>query len=357
MILRMPSYYKKFKCTADKCSDNCCIGWEIDIDENSMNYYRNTEGEFGKRLRKNISEASVPHFILGKGKRCPFLNSNNLCEVFINLGEENLCSICNDHPRYFQWYYNIKEGGIALCCESAAEIILGENAPFSYYDEIMSYEECGEYDKEFYNYLFKIREKIILHMNNKSIPLKIRLNNILHYTFDLQEKYDNFDFEIGDIVHYNINLEKNNLNKILLFFNSLESLDEHKIFRETILNYENIISVSEEMLQDNPEIYDYLENAAVYFIWRHFLRSTFEEEFYSKIAFTVLSTLIIAVLFTLEYVKHSGISTKNCIKMAVYYSKEIEYSEENLNTIFDQFYENTDFSIENLEHALNILGF
>ena len=33
MILKVPSYYEKFHCIADQCKDNCCYGWEIDIDE------------------------------------------------------------------------------------------------------------------------------------------------------------------------------------------------------------------------------------------------------------------------------------------------------------------------------------
>ena len=30
MTVTVPSYYKDFKCIADKCRHSCCIGWEID---------------------------------------------------------------------------------------------------------------------------------------------------------------------------------------------------------------------------------------------------------------------------------------------------------------------------------------
>ena len=55
MILRMPEYCSKFICTADRCTDNCCIGWEIDIDEKSLEYYESVEGDFGEKLKNNIS--------------------------------------------------------------------------------------------------------------------------------------------------------------------------------------------------------------------------------------------------------------------------------------------------------------
>ena len=35
-----PDYYNKFTCIADKCPDNCCRGWEIDIDEDTLDYYK-----------------------------------------------------------------------------------------------------------------------------------------------------------------------------------------------------------------------------------------------------------------------------------------------------------------------------
>ena len=28
----VPSYFKKFRCIADKCPDTCCAGWEADLD-------------------------------------------------------------------------------------------------------------------------------------------------------------------------------------------------------------------------------------------------------------------------------------------------------------------------------------
>jgi len=34
-----PNYYDKFTCIAGACKHNCCIGWEIDIDESTMELY------------------------------------------------------------------------------------------------------------------------------------------------------------------------------------------------------------------------------------------------------------------------------------------------------------------------------
>ena len=95
MIVK-PSYCGSFQCIASRCRDNCCIGWEIDIDEETDQFYRTVKGEFGKRLEDGISREGTPHFRLkGEQERCAFLNDSNLCDIFIHLGEEHLCGICS----------------------------------------------------------------------------------------------------------------------------------------------------------------------------------------------------------------------------------------------------------------------
>ena len=64
MNIFAPNYYNNFKCIADKCNHNCCIGWEIDIDNKTAEYYRSISGEFGKRLEASVScSDDCTHFI------------------------------------------------------------------------------------------------------------------------------------------------------------------------------------------------------------------------------------------------------------------------------------------------------
>ncbi len=41
MKIRTPEYYKDFKCIAGACTDTCCAGWDVDVDEKSYDYYKN----------------------------------------------------------------------------------------------------------------------------------------------------------------------------------------------------------------------------------------------------------------------------------------------------------------------------
>ena len=55
MIYIKPSFFDDFKCIADRCTDTCCAGWEVDIDENTLDFYKNAEGSYYDEIRKNIT--------------------------------------------------------------------------------------------------------------------------------------------------------------------------------------------------------------------------------------------------------------------------------------------------------------
>ena len=182
MKIHAPIYYKDFHCIASKCKDNCCsAGWEIDIDSKTAEFYKNVDGQFGEKLRKNISETSPCHFILNNHNNCPFWNDKKLCDIYINLGEEHLCQICKDHPRYYEWFdkNNIKEAGIGLCCEEAARIILSDTRSFEIYEENSMEEDINtiydvtlRYNSDLYDYLFSTRDKIFQYFENMLNKIK-----------------------------------------------------------------------------------------------------------------------------------------------------------------------------------------
>ena len=122
MKLIAPSYYQRFRCIAGKCRHSCCKGWEIDIDSVSVERF--------KRLGVgSISEEGTPHFILREGDVCHHLRSDGLCQLICDHGEDVLCDICRDHPRFRNFWTGFAEVGLGLSCEEAARIILSEKEP------------------------------------------------------------------------------------------------------------------------------------------------------------------------------------------------------------------------------------
>ena len=92
MQITFPSYYKKFSCIADACPDTCCAGWQIMIDDKSLNKYRHFQGSFRNRLHNDINWKE--HAFRQYGHRCAFLNEENLCDMYIEAGSEMLCDTC-----------------------------------------------------------------------------------------------------------------------------------------------------------------------------------------------------------------------------------------------------------------------
>lgn len=123
MIFGVPSYYKEFRCIADCCKDSCCIGWEIDIDEDTFAYYKSVEGAFGRRLSEHMTEEGQNSFALRENGWCPFLNAKKLCDICIELGEEALCEVCTEYPRFTMEYENVREKILSLSCEEVGRIL------------------------------------------------------------------------------------------------------------------------------------------------------------------------------------------------------------------------------------------
>ena len=124
MKINFPCYYKDFKCIADRCRHSCCVGWEIDVDENTAEVYRGLGGELGDEIRSHISGGVIGMCADG---RCPFLDCRGLCRIISSLGEGFVSDICREHPRFYHSVGGRVEGGIGISCEEAARIILSSD--------------------------------------------------------------------------------------------------------------------------------------------------------------------------------------------------------------------------------------
>lgn len=156
-----PSYYKDFHCIADRCRHTCCAGWDVDIDEDSLNKYKAMTGDFAGHLKKCIDFGEDPHFILTPDGRCPMLNEQNLCELILHEGEEALCQICRDHPRFRNYWTDRVEIGLGMACEEAARLILTQTEPLKLERIEDTDPEQEEELPEDEQYLMDIREELL----------------------------------------------------------------------------------------------------------------------------------------------------------------------------------------------------
>ena len=335
MIFRYPSYCDKFRCTADKCSDNCCIGWEIDIDSGTLAYYQGISGTFGKRLKENIADGC---FVLGENERCPFLNSRNLCDIFTELGEEHLCRICTDHPRYFEWFGDVKEGGAGLCCEEAARLILSND--FATAEKTVPDEDCDECDEELFSFLVSARSAIISHLQTDSFTEAFC--GMLDFAEELQYRIDNGEYSLPEFRQVT-EPKTPDIQGIIRFLAELEPIDENwKPYAE------RCAAMADEVTGEVPEHKPYMRKLAIYFIFRYFLKGTFDGEILSRVKLAAVSAWAIGYFWRCGLHEKGALTFEDMAQTAKNFSKEVEYSEENLDTLADAFYDEEIFSTERL---------
>ena len=276
-----PNYYDKFNCIADECSHNCCIGWEIDIDEDTMELYNSLDGEFADRIRQNI-EGEAPHFILDDKECCPFLNDSGLCDIICELGDGALCDICYLHPRFKNFYDDFTETGLGLCCEEAVRIILTENEPFSI--DVPKFAKNRKF--------FKERKEVLDILQNRNLTMYERLNQLCQqygyeFKFNNEELYD--------------------------FFMSLERLD--KRWEKELKKLKSADGIE---IFKRKDLQIFFEQLACYFIFRHFK---------SGVGFAILSCWVIGVICS------ECESFDKMLDVVRMYSSEIEYCEENTEKV------------------------
>lgn len=330
MKVLVPDYYEAFSCLAGECRHSCCIGWEIDIDECTAEYYRTIGGEFGKKLKNSILEDdSGAGFILSEGEeRCPFLNSRGLCDIILTLGEDSLCQICSDHPRFRNYFSGRTEIGLGLCCEAAAKLILTDPAPVKLHilcedKETEDTEQLSEEESA----LLRQREKLIRTAQDRSRPFRKRLEALSSFA----------GLPFSDLV-----LPPE-------FMLSLEQLSP--VWTEKLVCLQNFRrkpgspkNSSELLSQDDfDRIFDrhpfVFEQFLVYLIFRHFPDAARNGETAEILSFLLSSVRLIAELSaalsdaSAEDVFPEEINEDKLIELIREWSSEIEYSDENVEKI------------------------
>lgn len=292
MKLRAPKYYLDFACIADRCKHSCCIGWEIDVDEAARRKYSALRGGYGEEIKKSIC-GDPPHFALRKDDRCPHLDEHGLCRIIREFGEDYLCDICREHPRFYNSTARGREAGLGISCEEACRIVLSSD---NYAEMIEIGEDDGEIDTDFD--AVAEREKIYAILSDRNISYAERIRIIA-------EKYDTVPEKLSDKVWKEL-------------ISDLEYLDESH--REVFSGYSSKTETPDRI---EPE----LERALSYFIYRHASAAENEEEFRAALGFCLFCERLLASIATKETIL-------DCARIL---SEEIEYSEDNTDAIKTEF--------------------
>lgn len=330
--------FKDFKCTARECSDNCCIGWEIDVDDESYVFYKNLTCELGKKIIKNIDLEGDKHFLLGESERCPFLNNDNLCDIILELGEEKIPEICKNHPRFFTWLYDRCEMGIGLCCEEGARRLF--ESP-----EILKIEVDYTLTDNLSDVLTYAREVAFSILQNRDYSIFSRLKTFFEFSKKIDECLIVEDtVRIKEICREDlIFVEKpevsldEDIEKVIGIFKKLEPINDEwsKYINKLLKNADEIYRKKDEFLGFYKEkLYEY-EHLAAYFVFRYFLKAVDDFDLLSKVNFIILNLFFEIIMDINSYIENGYVDR---VENSKFHSKEVEYSEENIALIEEMSY-------------------
>lgn len=312
-----PSYFEKFKCIADKCPDSCCKGWDVVVDDETNEYYQNINGEFGEKLKKLTEiDCDGDRIFVSQSGRCPFWNENELCDIYINLGESHLCKTCREFPRLTQDYTAFTEHLLSFACPEAARLILGtDNA----YDDFKNYDldflQC-DYNAELMRFLLSAREKLKGIFTDKSLPFSGRLNVAVQFCENVQSAIDNHDYNADISVDTSCKEDCLHQKPLKHIF------DMHKEFDIMTDEWREILCKASEHADEkkNEQYDDLFKRMALYYIYRYFLTAVDSMNVLSTANRILCAYVVIgSALLTGEYETE---------KLFWLYSKEVEHSTE-----------------------------
>ncbi|MDO4490261.1 MAG: flagellin lysine-N-methylase [Lachnospiraceae bacterium] len=345
-----PDFYKEFQCIGSACQDTCCAQWEIEVDEASAERYAEHQGPLAEDFRKYlVRKEEENYFRLTAEKRCPFLNEQNLCRMILTMGEEYICDICREHPRFYHWFGEYTEVGLGLSCEEAGRLLFDRREPLKF--ELLSDEEEGE-DPElseedvWVQLLLRGREELISMLQNRKLSLRERCGRLLDFAEQVQPFLDEEDLDGMEEyleqwqLHQeegNSTVSENGLREMLNFFEQMESLDQSWPREMQALN--NSLSQLLVRLPDFEEAVkragrelDY-EHLLVYFVFRYFMEAIYDSNLLSPLRFAVVSLRMIALLDLKSWSSGAELSLEERIRITKWYSKEIEYCPDNMERL------------------------
>ena len=374
-----PHYYDKFVCTAADCPDTCCAGWQIMIDEDSLDRYGKEPGEFGKRLRNSIDWEEECFY--QNNSRCAFLNDKNLCDLYKELGPDALCDTCRMYPRHTEEYEGLRELSLSLSCPEAARIMLSCKDPVRFLEEETEEEDdFEEFDFLMFSQLEDTRDVLFSVLQDRKISLTLRMavSEQLAQSYQIcMEEGREFDIDelLRDCLRHQ---EENTLQEFVTKCLSGKGVDAASLHQwekqkeelqvlyglerlrptwDKVLddadrwlyqggkeNYQQICEEFHRMygaLSDHKEEWENLgEQLLMFFVYTYFCGAVYDDMVCSKMELALFSVRWIQEFLITRWLENGKqLSMQDVEQISCWYAREIEHSDDNLNALEDWLFE------------------
>ncbi|MEG2288393.1 MAG: flagellin lysine-N-methylase [Clostridium sp.] len=254
------SNYDEFRCIADKCMFTCCDGWDVSIDANTYNKWKQKSDKSdyilsNVKMKKCGSERL--YFINKETKEpCPFLDKGGLCYIVKSHGEEYLSSTCHMFPRIENIFEDKKELSLSCACPEVVELISRITGKINM---------TSENETKLKNHLLelKTREVLVNIMQQEKISLDHKLIISFQMLLTIME---NEEFEKDTLMEELDNYESiEYMQGLIDMYEEVEltledsAIEINNLFLDIIQDYKEV-SILETLLKD---IYDFAEDVEI----------------------------------------------------------------------------------------------
>lgn len=364
MLYTIPDYYKKFHCIAGECEDTCCAGWQIVADPKALKNYRAVKGDYHKTLQKKIDWKNSC-FKQDEERRCAFLNEENLCEMYINIGEKSLCKTCKRYPRHIEEFEDVREITLSVSCPEVARILMGHLEPVTFQTvEREGEEEYDDFDVLLFDRLLDVRDELYQILQDRGMSVKVRMGLAYGLVRDVQRRINHGElFSIDEVMEkyrteraktfVEKKLQENEAENAYLYmkemFHKLFKLEllredwglllletEKRLFED--LNAEEYRAVTGEFLQwmEEQDMHWEIrkEQLLVYFVSTYFCGGVYDGEVLAKMQFALMGADFVEELLKAKWLRNEKtLDDEELVELVYRYSREVEHSDYNLKKL------------------------
>lgn len=349
-------FWQEFKCIADKCPATCCSGWQIMIDDDSLDKYDLLEEPLRTAICDNV-DFEEGCFLQRENRDCAFLNSHGLCNMIIDGGEELLCDTCRLYPRHVEEYPDLREWSISMSCPVVAEMMLNRTTPMQYITA--DDDEADPLEEEFEDFDYLLLEKLLDSRNvmydilrDSSLDFEKKAGLVLELSKRLQENFDTgeyflMDDEIADFAkpdfratlagELKFSLE-NMVRKDSKVLNDLEVLDEKwtnlkknlKFYKPVQKGYiEGIDATGQETV---------LANILEAMLYTYYPGAVYNGMIYAYTKMCIFTVAVVDAIGATLAVARAGKITKEKYAEVLYrFCRETEHSDDNIGVLLEYF--------------------
>lgn len=174
------------------CPDTCCHGWQIVLDDKTLQKYMQLTGISGLRLRTSLTRHNGTVTLKGSKGKCPFLTKDRTCQIQHSLGEDYQPDVCRIFPRQRINYGLFAEELLFLACPQACRLFLDNLDHFCLQTverEVPYAKAVTNDDSSYLQELLEIRLALTARIMRSALPRPILYAGLISYAKALQQSY------------------------------------------------------------------------------------------------------------------------------------------------------------------------